>query len=71
MAGIPNIHELPERPILQTLVSKDCWVRVVFYKQEGATRSEIFRTMELLEMMHNGWTKEQEVMNAANTQSSK
>lgn len=53
--SIPCISELPERPILQTMASTSSWVRVVFYKDGGITRDEIYRTMEMLAMMYNGW----------------
>lgn len=52
----PSINELPARPILQTLVSKDSWVRVVFYGKEPTTIPEIDRAIELLCMMRNGWS---------------
>lgn len=53
---IPDIDALRHRPILQTMASRDCWVKVDFFKDEPVTKEEIFRTMQLLEMMHNGWT---------------
>lgn len=52
---IPDINALPARPIMQTLVSKESWVRVVFYGKEPTTKDEIQRTIELLCMIHNGW----------------
>lgn len=51
-----SIDELPCRPILQTAVSADAWVRVQFFREGPITKEMIFRTMELLEMMHNGWS---------------
>lgn len=55
--GIPDISELPQRPILQTLASKSSWVKVDFYKDGPITREEIYRTMELLAMIYNGWSE--------------
>lgn len=53
--AIPDIYNIPHRPILQALASKDSWVRVDFFGEQPPTRDEIFRTIELLCMMHNGW----------------
>lgn len=53
---IPDISLQPRHGVLQTLVSRDTWVRVSFFGKEPPTKAEIFRTMELLEMMHSGWS---------------
>src|SRR5262249_55633703 len=37
---IPDIDALPVHPILQTLASKDSWVRVVFYGKHPPTKAE-------------------------------
>lgn len=57
VAGLPDITQLEERPILQLPASKDTWVRVTFYSRNPLppTRAEIFRTMEMLETMYNFW----------------
>ena len=54
--AIPNINELPCRPLLQTLASKEAWVKVEFFRADiGPTKAEIYRTIELLCMTYNGW----------------
>lgn len=57
MIEIPDINELPCQPMLQTMVSRDTWVRVQFFRKDTVTRSELYRTIELLCMMYNGWDK--------------
>lgn len=52
---IPDINTLPPHPILHTLASKQSWVRVEFFGKEAPTRDEIYRTIELLCMMYDGW----------------
>ena len=56
--GIPDIQALPCQPLLQTLVSRDTWVVVNFFGANPPTKAEILRSIELLCMMHNGWTDE-------------
>jgi hypothetical protein len=65
VVGIPDINEVPEKPILQALASRDTWVRVTYHSRNPLppTRAEIFRTMELLEMMYNYWPKDKEQPN--------
>lgn len=53
--AIPDIYNIPHHPILQTLASKDSWVKVDFFGKQPPTKAEIFRAIELLCMMHNGW----------------
>jgi hypothetical protein len=53
---IPDLNPAEAHPILQTLASKDSWVRVVFYGPQSPTKAEIERTIELLCMMYNGWS---------------
>lgn len=52
---IPDINVLPVRPLVQTLASRDSWVRVTFHGKEPPTKAEIERTIELLCMIRNGW----------------
>lgn len=52
---IPNISELPCRPALQTMVSRYTWVKVDFFRKDQVTRDDLYRTIELLCMMYNGW----------------
>jgi hypothetical protein len=56
--AIPDIDLIPRHPILQALASKDSWVKVDFFGKEPPTKAEIFKTIEMLCMMHNGWDDE-------------
>jgi hypothetical protein len=51
-----DINTLPIKPILQAPVSRDSWVKVAFYSENGPTQAEIYRAIELLCEMHNGWS---------------
>lgn len=58
MNTLPDFNTAEVHPILQAPCSTRSWVRVTFHGNQPPTRAEIFKTMELLEMMHNFWDKE-------------
>lgn len=53
---IPDIDKLQRRPFVQALASRDSWVRIDFYKDETVTKEEIYRAIEILCMIYNGWS---------------
>lgn len=53
-----RVANLPHHQILLTMASMDSWVSVDFYGKEAPTQAEIYRTIELLCLMHNGWDAE-------------